>query len=180
MTFSQPNRLLPACLWLLCSLLWHLQLTCHSIIGHVFLSCAYAADEFGGQWSLNHDLLITPINLPMTLWMICVFIIDVERSTMPHVVVLHSSNHTRLIGCCVQGRTFDFGMTNTRNNPVNVNYGSGIPCGVAPRAGKNRFLPNDSVAPRADILRFLPNEHNGLLCTGMATASQAIVLMLWH
>lgn len=37
--------------------------------------------------------------------------------------------------CSEQGRTFDFGMTHARLNPVSVAVGSGIPCGVAPRAG---------------------------------------------
>ena len=35
----------------------------------------------------------------------------------------------------MQGRTFDFGMTAARNNPVSAALGSGIPCGVAARAG---------------------------------------------
>ena len=35
----------------------------------------------------------------------------------------------------LQGSIFDFGMNDTRINPVAVGLGSGIPCGVNPRAG---------------------------------------------
>ena len=34
-----------------------------------------------------------------------------------------------------QGRLFDFGNNKPREQPVNINVGSGVPCGVAARRG---------------------------------------------
>ena len=45
--------------------------------------------------------------------------------------------HSKTLPSFLQGQEFDFGMTAPRNDPVSISLGSGIPCGVAPRAGKS-------------------------------------------